>query len=84
MNANFNRNADINQSLQSIFAMKNAGRNPQQIMQLLIQQNPNIQNALYTLQNMSKGKNPKEFFSQLAKQNGVNEQNMAQLMAMFQ
>lgn len=77
-------NNDINQSLQSIFAMKNAGRNPQQIMQLLIQQNPNIQNALYTLQNMAQGKNPKEFFSQLAKQNGVNEQNMAQIMAMFQ
>jgi hypothetical protein len=77
------QNNDINQSLQSIFSMKNAGRNPQQIMQLLIQQNPNIQNALYTLQNMAKGKNPREFFSQLAKQNGVNEQNMAQIMAMF-
>ena len=77
------QNNDINQSLQSIFAMKNAGRNPQQIMQLLIQQNPNIQNALYTLQNMSQGKNPREFFSQLARQNGVNEQNMDQLMAMF-
>ena len=75
---------DVNQSLQSIFAMKNAGRNPQQILQILIQQNPQMQNALYTLQNMSQGKNPKEFFMQLARQNGVNEQNMAQLMAMFQ
>ena len=77
-------NPNINQSLQSIFAMKNAGRNPQQILQLLIQQNPQIQNTLYTLQNMSQGRNPREFFAQLAKQNGVNEQNMAQIMAMFQ
>ena len=74
---------DVNQALQYLFQMKNAGRNPQQIMQLLIQQNPQIQNTLATLQNMSQGKNPREFFSQLARQNGVNEQNMAQLMAMF-
>jgi uncharacterized protein YutE (UPF0331/DUF86 family) len=84
MNANINRNFDINQALQNLFAMKNAGRNPQQIMQMLIQQNPQIQNTLATLHNMSQGKSPREFFSQLARQNGVNEQNMAQLMAMFQ
>jgi hypothetical protein len=35
------------------------------------------------LQNITKGKSPQEFFSQLAKQNGVNEKNMAQLMQMF-
>ncbi len=79
-----NNGYDINQALQSVFAMKNAGRNPQAVMQLLIQQNPQIQNTLATLQNMAQGKNPKEFFSQLARQNGVNEQNMAQIMAMFQ
>lgn len=74
---------DINQTLQGIFQMKNAGRNPQQIMQLLIQRNPQVQQMLTTLQNMAQGKNPKEFFSQLAKQNGVNEQNMNALMQMF-
>ena len=74
---------DVNQALQSLFQMKNAGRSPQQIMQMLIQQNPQIQNTLATLHNMSMGKDAKSFFAQLAKQNGVNEQNMAQLMAMF-
>lgn len=74
---------DINQTLQGIFQMKNAGRNPQQIMQLLIQRNPQVQQMLTTLQNMAQGKNPKEFFTQLAKQNGVNEQNIAQIMEMF-
>ena len=74
---------DVNQALQSIFQMKNAGRNPQQIMQIMLQQNPQMQQSLAVLKNMANGKNPKEFFSQLAKQNGVNEQNMAQLMQFF-
>lgn len=74
---------DVNQALNSVFQMKNAGRNPQQIMQMLIQQNPQIQQRVAILQNMAQGKNPKEFFSQLARQNGVNEQNMQQLMQMF-
>lgn len=78
-----NNGYDVNQSLQSIFAMKNAGRNPQQLMQMLMQQNPQVQQMLSTLQNMAQGKNPKEFFTQLAKQNGVSEQNMAQLMQIF-
>lgn len=74
---------DVNQALNSVFQMKNAGRNPQQIMQMLIQQNPQIQQRVAILQNMAQGKNPQEFFSQLARQNGVNEQNMQQLMQMF-
>ena len=79
-----NNGYDVNQALQNLFQMKNAGRNPKQIMQLLIQQNPQIQNTIATLQNMAQGKSPREFLAQLARQNGVNEQNMAQLMAMFQ
>lgn len=78
-----NNGYDVNQALQSIFQMRNAGRNPQQIMQMMIQQNPQIQQQLAMLKNMSNGKSPKEFFSQLARQNGVNEQNMAQLMQML-
>jgi uncharacterized protein YutE (UPF0331/DUF86 family) len=78
-----NNGYDINQALQSVFQMKNAGRNPQQILQMMMQQNPQMQQMLVTLQNMAQGKTPQEFFSQLAKQNGVNEQNMAQIMQMF-
>jgi hypothetical protein len=76
-------NYDVNQALQSVFSMKNAGRNPQQIMQMLMQQNPQMQQTLVMLQNMAQGKSPKEFFSQLARQNGVNEQNMQMIMQMF-
>lgn len=83
MNANFNRNADINQSLQSIFAMKNAGRNPQMILQVLMQQNPQVGQLMTTFKNMTNGQNPRDFVTQLARQSGVNEQNMAQIMSMF-
>ena len=78
-----NNGYDVNQALQSIFQMKNAGRNPQQIMQMLIQRNPQYSQMLTQLQNMAQGKNPREFFAQLAKQSGVNEQNMAHIMQMF-
>ena len=78
-----NKGYDVNQALQSIFQMRNAGQNPQAIMQMLMQQNPQIQQQLAILKNMSNGKTPKEFFAQLARQNGVSEQNMAQLMQMF-
>lgn len=78
-----NRGYDVNQTLQSIFKMRNAGRNPQQIMQMLFQQNPQYSQMLTQVRNMSQGKNPQEFVMQLARQGGVSEQNMAQLMQLF-
>lgn len=74
---------DINQALQNIFAMKNAGRNPQQIMQMLIQRNPQYSQMLTQIRNMSNGRNPQEFVMQLAKQNGVNDQNLQMLTQLF-
>ena len=78
-----NNNNQMNQAIQSILQMKNAGRNPQQIMQMLIQRNPQYSQMLTQIRNMSNGRNPQEFVMQLARQNGVNEHNMAQLMQMF-
>lgn len=74
---------DINQTLQSIFAMKNAGRNPQAVMQMLMQQNPQAQQMLTQLQNMAQGRNMNEFIMQLANQNGVSQQNIQALQQMF-
>ena len=74
---------DINQMLQSIFAMKNQGRNPQAILQMLMQQNPQVSQLMTQFKNMSNGQNPKDFIMQLAKQRGVNEQNMNALMQLF-
>ena len=78
-----NNGYDVNQALQTIFQMKNAGQNPQAIMQMLMQRNPQYSQMLTQIRNMSQGRSTKEFVMQLAKQNGVNEQNLAQLMQMF-
>lgn len=73
----------MNQVIQGLLQMKNAGRNPQQIMQMLMQRNPNYQQAMTTLQNMVQGRNPQEFIMQLAKQNGVTQENMQGIMSLF-
>lgn len=76
-------NGDINQTIQGIISLKNSGRNPQAIMQMIMQQNPQYQQMLTRLQNMAQGKNPKDFIMQLARQNGVNEQNLQALSNLF-
>lgn len=78
-----NTNNQMNQVIQGLLQMKNAGRNPQQVMQLLMQRNPNYQQAMTTLQNMAQGRNPQEFIMQLAKQNGVTQENMQGIMSLF-
>jgi hypothetical protein len=78
-----NNGYDVNQALQSVFQMRNAGRNPQQIMQMLMQRNPQYSQMLTQIRNMSQGRSTKEFVMQLARQNGVNEQNLQMLNQMF-
>lgn len=79
-----NNGYDVNQALQSLFQMKNAGHNPQQLLQTMIQQNPQIKQLLTQFQNMSNGQNPRDFLTQLARQNGVSEQNISNIQQMFQ
>ena len=67
---------DINAVIQSILTLKNQGRNPQQLMQMLIQRNPNYQQTIQRLQNMANGRDMKEFLVQLAKQNGASDQSL--------
>lgn len=76
-------NNDINQSLQSIFAMKNAGRNPQMILQMLMQQNPQVAQMMTQFRNMSNGQNPRDFITQMARQQGLSEQNISAIQQMF-
>ena len=78
-----NPNNQMNQVIQGLLQMKNAGRNPQQVMQMLMQRNPNYQQAMTTLQNMAQGRNPQEFIMQLAKQNGVSEENLQAIQGLF-
>ena len=74
---------NINQTLQQIFGLKNAGHNPQQILQMMINANPQVYQLLQTVKNMANGKDPKQFFSQLAMQNGVDQNNLNMIMQMF-
>ena len=80
---NLNNVYDINQALQNVFQMRNSGRNPQEIMQMLIQRNPQYSQMMAQIRNMSQGRSTKEFVMQLARQNGANEQNLQMLSQMF-
>ena len=70
---------DVNQALQSLFQMKNAGRNPQQIMQSVVQQNPQIQVLLNQAQ--QSGMTPQQYAMQYAKQNNINIQPLINMFA---
>lgn len=67
---------DINSTIQNIIALYNSGGNPQQIMQQMMQRTPQINQMQTQLQNMAQGKSPQEFLIQLARQNGVSEENI--------
>lgn len=76
-------NNDINSRIQAISNLKRQGRNPQQVMQMLIQQNPNLQHTLNQMKNMANGRNPKEFVMQLARQNGADDLSLQMISQMF-
>ncbi len=74
---------NINEQISAIMSLKQRGMQPQQVMQMMLQQNPHLQQQLQTLQNMAQGQNPQQFVMQLAKQNGVNQENINAIMQMF-
>ena len=76
-------NNQLNSVLQNIAMAKKQGKNPKMIMNMIMQQNPQMQQTLTQLQNMVGNRNPKEFIMQLAKQNGVEETTLAMLGEMF-
>lgn len=67
---------DINQLVKMIYELKNQGKNPNEVYQMLINKNPNYNMALTRYQNMSQGRNPKQFLSQIALQNGATEETL--------
>ena len=74
---------DINTTIQNILNFRNSGGNPQQVMHMLMAQNPQAQEMMARLQNMAQGRNPQEFIAQLARQNGVSPQNLQAILSMF-
>ena len=78
-----NNGYDVNQALQNIIAMKNSGKNPQAILQMLMQQNPQVAQMMTQFRNMSNGQNPRDFITQMARQQGLSEQNISEIQQMF-
>lgn len=76
-------NNDINSRIQAIMQLKQKGLTPQSAMQMLMQRNPNYQIAMQRLTNMAQGRDMKDFVMQLARQNGVNEENLQAMQNMF-
>lgn len=79
----FNQGNDLNSVINNIVAMKNAGKNPQVLMNNILKSNPQYGQMLNQLKNMANGRNPQEFVMQLAQQNGVSQQNLQALRQMF-
>ena len=79
----YQQNNNLNATLQNILNAKRSGKNPQMLMNNLLQQNPQMQQTLTQLKNMVGNRNPKEFFMQMAKQNGVQETTFALIDELF-
>ena len=69
--------------MQSIIMAKRQGKSPQQVMQMMMQNNPQARQTLVQLQNMAQGRNPRDFIMDLAKQNGVDEMTLGMISQMF-
>lgn len=75
---------NLNNSLQSIINLANSGKSPNEVINMLIQQNPNVKQSLTQLQNMAQGRNMRDFVMQLMKQNtGINPQMFDNLSRMM-
>ena len=74
----------INEQISAIMSLKQRGMTPQQVMQMMFQQNPQLQQQMQTVKNMMGNKNPQEFVTQLVRQNGGNEQSLQFINRLFQ
>lgn len=59
------------------------GNNPQQILMNMLAQDPSAQQTMEQLKNASGGASPEQIAKQLAKQNGISEQQLMKLYNKF-
>lgn len=71
-----NNGGDINQIVENIIRFYDMGRNPNELMQMYANNNPNFSQMKNQIQVMSQGRTPSDFLMQLARQNGVTEKNL--------
>lgn len=70
MNPIYRQLNDVNNPLVSAFKMIRGAKNPQQMLNNMVQRNPQMKQAMDMLRNS--GKSPKDFFYEAAKQQGVD------------
>ncbi len=65
--------------IQMLMQFMNGGGTPDQVVKMVMGNNPNMQRTLTQIKNMSNGKNPKELALQLAKQRGIDPKQLEEL-----
>ena len=73
-------NNQLIQNINSVLSMANSGRSPKDIMNMYFRSNPQFNQMMTQLQNMAQGRTPQEFITQIAKQNGVDQATIDQLI----
>ena len=76
-------NGNVNANIQQIMAFKKQGKSPQQVMKMIMAQNPQLQQTLTQMKNMAGNRSPKEFIMQMARQNGVEETTLGMIEDML-
>ena len=74
---------NINDYISNIRQLYLAGRDPNQIMQTVINNTPNIKQLNAQYNNLAQGRSRKDVILQMAKQQGVNEENLNWLAQML-
>lgn len=73
-------NNQLMQNISAVLNMANSGRSPKDIMNMYFRSNPQFNQMMTQVQNMAQGRTPQEFITQIAKQNGVDQATIDQLM----
>ena len=66
-----------------LFQALRTARNPQQMFEQTVNQNPPLQNTFTQLQNTSNGASYEQIARQLAKQRGMSEEQLMQMYNQF-
>lgn len=75
---NANRLSQNKGNLQQFMQMMKSGGNPNQIMQMMVQQNPQAKEMLNTLN--SSGMSAKQFFMQMARNKGIDPSSITNML----
>lgn len=62
-----------------MMSMMSNAKSPQAILEAMFQENPQLRQVMEQLKNSSGGASPEQIARQLAKQNGISEEQLMQL-----